>query len=171
MIHINIGSNLNSKNGSKFENISIATKLLINFGLNIKKISSFYETPSYPNNSLPRFINIGLIGEYKFGCTKLLKNISLIEKRLGRTKSKKNDPRICDIDIIDFNQIVQNTNLLTLPHPRLHRRNFVLYPIREIDPQWVHPILKKNVDFLIDELSQNSRIEITRLNKSVIIHR
>ena len=47
-------------------------------------------------------------------------------------------------------------------------RNFVLYPIKEIDPKWIHPILKKNVDFLINQLSQNSRIEITRLNKSVI---
>ena len=59
--------------------------------------------------------------------------------------------------------------LLKLPHPRSHSRNFVLYPIKEIDPNWSHPILKKNVDFLINQLSQNSRIEITRLNKSVII--
>ena len=58
---------------------------------------------------------------------------------------------------------------LELPHPRSHMRNFVLYPIQEIDPKWIHPILKKNVDFLINELSQNSRIEITRLRKSVII--
>ena len=169
MIHINIGSNLNSKNGSKFENISIATKLLINFGLNIKKISSFYETPSYPNNSLPRFINIGLIGEYKFGCTKLLKNISLIEKRLGRMKSKKNDPRICDIDIIDFNGLIIAKNNLKIPHEKCHLRNFVLYPILQIDSEWVHPIIKKNVKFLINKLDHKSRIEITRLNKNVII--
>ena len=64
---------------------------------------------------------------------------------------------------------LKNNTLLKLPHPRSHSRNFVLYPIKEIDPKWVHPVFKKNVDFLINELSQNSRIEITRLRKSVII--
>ena len=169
MIHINIGSNLDSKYGTKFKNISIAINLLINSNLKIKKISNFYETPSYPNKKLPKFANIGLIAEYDFDYTKLIKEISIIEKKIGRVKSKKNDPRVCDIDIIDFNGLIKVNKLLNLPHPRSHTRNFVLYPIKEIDPKWIHPIFKKNVDFLINELSQNSRIEITRLLKSVII--
>jgi len=169
MIHINIGSNLDSKYGTKFENISIAINLLIDSKLNIKKISNFYETPSYPNKNLPKFANIGLLAEYDFNYTKLIKIISLIEKKIGRVKSKKNDPRVCDIDIIDFKGLIKKNKLLKLPHPRSHVRNFVLYPIKEIDPKWIHPIFKKNVDFLINELSQNSRIEITRLHKSVII--
>ena len=169
MIHINIGSNLDSKHGTKFKNISIAINLLIDAKLEIKKISNFYETPSYPNKKLPKFVNIGLLAEYNFDHTKLIKKISLIEKKIGRVKSKKNDPRVCDIDIIDFNGLIKTSRLLKLPHPRSHIRNFVLYPIKEIDPKWIHPIFKKNVDFLINELSQNSRIEITRLSKSVII--
>ena len=169
MIHINIGSNLDSKYGTKFKNISIAINLLINSNLKIKKISNFYETPSYPNKKLPKFANIGLIAEYDFDYTKLIKEISIIEKKIGRVRSKKNDPRVCDIDIIDFNGLIKVNKLLNLPHPRSHTRNFVLYPIKEIDPKWIHPIFKKNVDILINELSQNSRIEITRLHKSVII--
>ena len=169
MIHINIGSNLDSKYGTKFKNISIAINLLIDSKLKIKKISNFYETPSYPDKKLPRFANIGLLAEYDFDHSKLIKDISLIEKKIGRIKSKKNDPRVCDIDIIDFNGLIKKNKLLKLPHPRSHSRNFVLYPIKEIDPKWIHPIFKKNVDFLINELSQNSRIEITRLHKSVII--
>ena len=169
MIHINIGSNLNSKYGTKFNNISIAINLLIDSKLKIKKISNFYETPSYPNKKLPRFVNIGLLAEYNFSYTKLIKETLLIEKKIGRVKSKKNDPRVCDIDIIDFNGLIKQNKLLKLPHPRSHIRNFVLYPIKEIDPRWIHPVFKKNVDFLINELSQNSRIEITRLRKSVII--
>ena len=169
MIHINIGSNLDSKYGTKFKNISIAINLLIDSKLKIKKISNFYETPSYPNKKLPRFVNIGLLAEYNFSYTKLIKETSLIEKKIGRVKSKKNDPRVCDIDIIDFNGLIKASKLLKLPHPRSHSRNFVLYPIKEIDPKWIHPIFKKNVDFLINQLSQNSRIEITRLRKSVII--
>ena len=169
MIHINIGSNLDSLYGTKFENISIAINLLINSKFKIRKISNFYQTPSYPNKTLPKFINIGILGDYKFDYFKLIKEILLIEKKIGRLKSKKNDPRVCDIDIIDFNGLIKKDRFLELPHPRSHTRNFVLYPIKQIDPKWIHPILKKNVDFLIDELSLNSRIEITRLSKSVII--
>ena len=169
MIHINIGSNLDSKFGTKFKNISIAINLLIESKLKIKKISNFYETPSYPNKNLPKFANIGLIAKYDFDHIKLIKEISLIEKKIGRVKSKKNDPRVCDIDIIDFNGQIKKEKLLKLPHPRSHIRNFVLYPIKEIDPNWIHPIFKKNVDFLINQLRQNSRIEITRMRKSVII--
>ena len=169
MIHLNIGSNLNSKFGTKFENISIGINLLINSKLKISKISNFYETPSYPNKKFPKFANIGLLAEYGFSHTKLLAEIRLIEKKIGRTKSLKNSPRVCDIDIIDFNGLIKKNKSSVLPHPRCHIRNFVLYPIKEIDPRWVHPICKKNVDFLINQLSQNSRIEITRLRKSVII--
>ena len=169
MIHINIGSNLNSNYGSKFNNISIAIKQLVNSKIKIKKVSNFYQTPSYPNKELPKFANIGLIGEYEFTYSKLIKEILLIEKKIGRIRSKKNDPRVCDIDIIDFNGDVIKNKDLSLPHPRCHNRNFVLFPIKEIDPKWTHPVLKKNVDFLINQLDQNSRIEITRLHKSVII--
>ena len=169
MIHLNIGSNLNSKHGTKFKNISIAVNLLIDSKIKINKISNFYETPSYPNKKLPKFANIGILAEYSFDYSKLIKEILLIERKIGRIKSKKNDPRVCDIDIIDFNGLVKNDKLLELPHPRSHIRNFVLYPIKEIDPEWIHPVSKKNVDYLINELSQNSRIEITRLRKSVII--
>ena len=169
MIHINIGSNLDSQYGTKFKNISIAINLLIGSNLKIKKISNFYETPSYPNKTFPKFANIGLLAEYDLDHTKLIKEISLIEKKIGRVKSRRNDPRVCDIDIIDFNGLVKKNKLLKLPHPRSHTRNFVLYPIKEIDPKWIHPISKKNVNFLINELSPNSRIEITRLRKSVII--
>ena len=168
MIHINIGSNLNSIYGDKFYNISMAINLLSELSIKVKKISNFYETPSYPNKNLPKFANIGLLIESKLDSAILLKKIKLIEKKIGRVRSKKNDPRVCDVDIIDFNGVNKETDLLTLPHPRCHFRNFVLYPIKEIDPKWQHPVLNKNIANLINDLGQKSRIEITRLNKSVI---
>jgi len=161
MIHINIGSNLESSYRTKFDNINTAINLLIESKIKIKKISSFYETPSYPNKNLPKFINIGVIVECDFDYLILLKKILLIEKKIGRVRSKKNDPRICDIDIIDFNGLIKKNEILELPHPRCHLRNFVLYPIKEIDVKWKHPFLKKNIDLLINDLCQNSRIEIT----------
>ena len=72
MIHINIGSNLDSKYGTKFKNISIAINLLIDSKVKIKKISNFYETPSYPNKKLPKFANIGLLAEYDLDHAKLI---------------------------------------------------------------------------------------------------
>jgi len=169
MIHLNIGSNLNSKHGSRFDNISIAINLLINSKIKIKKISNFFETPSYPNQSLPKFINVGAIVYYNNSYLDLLNEIKKIEKKLGRIRTGKNDPRIIDIDIIDFNNKIKNTEKLILPHPKCHIRNFVLYPILQIDPNWSHPIFKKNAQFMINKLSQKSRIEITRLKKNVNI--
>ena len=170
MIHLNIGSNLKSKFGNRFDNISMTIDLLIRSKLKIINTSNFYETPSYPNKKLPSFLNIGALVEFNSEHSMLLKKITLIEKKIGRLKSKKNDPRVCDIDIIDFNGIIKKNRYLILPHPRCHLRNFVLYPIKEIDPKWKHPVLMKNVDFLINDLSHNSRIEITRLRKSVIVN-
>ena len=172
MIHLNIGSNLDSTYGSRFDNISIAINLLIYSNIKIKKISNFYETPSYPNRKLPKFLNVGILANYNENHFDLLKKINLIEKKIGRKKTKKNEPRVIDIDIIDFNGKIKNKNSknLILPHPRSHLRNFVLYPILQIDPNWSHPILKKNARFLINNLSQKSRIEITRLQKNVNVN-
>ena len=92
-----------------------------------------------------------------------------MKKKIGRVRSKKNDPRIIDIDIIDFKSDIKKTKDLILPHPRCHLRNFVLFPILQIDPNWSHPIFKKNAQYLINNLGQKFRIEITRLQKNVII--
>ena len=169
MIHLNIGSNLNSHFGNRFDNISIAINLLIGSKFKIKKISNFYRTPSYPNKRLPSFLNIGILGIFNKDPSTLIKVIKLIEKKIGRTKNIKNSPRVCDIDIIDFDGKIINSNNLSTPHKKCHNRNFVLYPIRQIDPNWKHPIIKKNVNFLIKNLDHTSRIEITRLNKNVNI--
>ena len=169
MIHLNVGSNLDSVYGGRNDNISRAINLLIGSKIKVKKISNFYETPSYPNKNLPKFINIGINIEYKFDYLELMKITKLIEKKLGRINTKKNNPRVCDIDIIDFKSKIIKSKIIELPHPRCHLRNFVLYPIKEVAPKWKHPIFNKNIDFLLNDLSQPSRIEITRLSKSVII--
>ena len=169
MIHLNIGSNLDSTHGSRYDNILIAINLLIGSKIKVKKVSSFYETPSYPNSDFPKFLNVGLSIDYESQYLSLFKIIKLIEKKLGRIKTKKNDPRVIDIDLIDFKGEIKKTKELILPHPKCHLRNFVLFPILQIDPNWFHPILKKNAKYLINNLSQKSRIEITRLQKNVNI--
>ena len=163
--YLSIGSNL----GDKRANIEKAKHFLSQNDILIQNTSSYYETPSWPNKSFPKFFNIIVKIKTKLSLVDLFTTIKKIEKDIGRKKTLRNYPRVCDIDIIDFNGLIKRNKLLKLPHPRSHTRNFVLYPIKEIDPKWIHPIFKKNVDFLINELSQNSRIEITRLLKSVII--
>ena len=89
MIHLNIGSNLESTYGSRVDNISAAIKLLTKTQIKIKKISNIYETPSYPNQNFSKFLNVGLTINYENNHLKLLQEIKLIERKLGRVKTKK----------------------------------------------------------------------------------
>ena len=169
MIYINIGSNLNSSKGDRIYNLKKSIQLLNGKKLKIIKISKIYETPSYPNEKNPKFLNICLGIESKQKAELLIKTFIAIEKKLQRNRSFKNQPRTCDIDIIDYYGKIINTNKITTPHPRAHLRNFVLYPLREICPEWVHPLLNKKIEFLIKKLNLKLRNEITRLKDSVII--
>ena len=168
MIHLNIGSNLSSFFGSRYDNVTIAINLLIESKLMISKISSFYETPSYPNKSNPKFVNIMLKGKTTLEPIALLERLKKIEKKIGRIKKNKNEPRVCDIDIIDFNRILLKKKNLQLPHPRLHERNFVLFPLKEISPMWEHPVLNRKINYFINKLNITSHIEITRIQNSAI---
>ena len=169
MIYINIGSNLNSLKGDRFYNLKKTIQLITANKFKILKISNIYETPSYPNKKNPKFLNISLSIDTKEKPESLIKIFQTIEKKLQRDRTLKNQPRTCDIDIIDYYSKIINTNQIVLPHPRAHLRNFVLYPLREISPNWLHPVFNKKIDFLIKKLNFELRNEITRLNESVII--
>ena len=151
IIYLGIGSNL----GDRKKNIEIAKLYLSENNLDFISISSFYETPSWPNPKNPKFLNIVIKAKFYFDPESLLKICKNIEIFLGRKKSKKNDPRVCDIDIIDFNKkVLKIKNKLTLPHKLMHKRNFVLIPFFEIQKKWHHPIIKKDLKSLISSLSE-----------------
>jgi 2-amino-4-hydroxy-6-hydroxymethyldihydropteridine diphosphokinase len=169
MIYLNIGSNLTSIFGDKLENIKKSVIELTKLDIKIIKISSFYETPSYPDKKKPKFLNICVKLKTKLSALNLLIKLKKIEKLIGRRKSQKNAPRVCDIDILDFNKQILDSKNLVIPHPKTHLRNFVLYPLKEIEPNWVHPIFNKKIDFFISQLSLKSHIEITRIKKNGII--
>ena len=169
MIYLNIGSNLSSSSGSRQNNIESAITFLKDLDVKLIKISSFYETPSYPNKLDPKFINICIKLESKIKPINFLNKMMEIEIKLGRTRLNKNEPRTCDIDIIDFNgQVIKNEQLI-IPHPKSHLRNFVIYPLKEIEPNWIHPIFNKKIDIFFLELDKNSHNEITRVGKSDIL--
>ena len=169
MIYLNIGSNLPSNEGGRKKNIIKAIDYLKELKLNLIKISNFYETPSYPDKSHPKFLNLCIKLETNLKPLIFLNKIKEIELKLGRKRLKKNEPRTCDIDIIDYNgKIIENPDLI-IPHPKLHLRNFVIYPLKEIEPNWKHPIFNKKIDIFFLELDKNSHNEITRLGKSDIL--
>jgi 2-amino-4-hydroxy-6-hydroxymethyldihydropteridine diphosphokinase len=147
MLYIGIGSNL----GNRINNIEKAKFFLILSGINITKSSSYYETLSWPDVSMPKFINIVVQADTKLSPKKLLDNFKYIEKELGRKKDLKNSPRTCDIDIISYDKKIL-TGDISIPHTRMHKRNFVLVPLYELDKNWFHPKLKSNIKKLIFSL-------------------
>ena len=154
MIYLGIGSNLSSSFGDRFKNINLAVSSLEEKKINLVKKSSFYETFSYPNKENPKFINIVIAVKTSLSPKNLMESLMLIEEKLERKRLKKNDPRTCDIDIIDYNKKCMSKNL-TLPHPRLHKRNFVLLPLFELDKSWYHPVLKSHIKTLLLSLSNS----------------
>ena len=147
MVYIGIGSNL----GNRIYNIENAKYYLKFFGINILKSSSYYETLSWPDPRKPKFINIVIQSNTKISPQKILEISKIIEKKLGRKIDLKNSPRTCDIDIISYRNKVVN-NDIKLPHERMTNRNFVLIPLYEIAPQWIHPKTKKSIKKLIFSL-------------------
>ena len=146
MIILSIGTNI----GDRERNIENAVKALGEIG-KVTAISPIYTSEPWGFESENGFYNIALILESDLSPLDLLRETQRIEKELGRTAKTTTEyaDRVIDIDIIDYdNQIIkisqQSTvnSLLTLPHPLMHLRNFVLYPLADIAPEWVHPILK-----------------------------
>tara|TARA_B110001450_G_scaffold175805_1_gene164160 strand:+ start:1006 stop:1482 length:477 start_codon:yes stop_codon:yes gene_type:complete len=147
MLYIGIGSNL----GNRINNIEKAKSFLIFNGINITKSSNYYETLSWPDVSMPKFINIVIQSDSKLSPKKLLDNFKYIEKKLGRKKDLRNSPRTCDIDIISYDKKIL-TGDISIPHLRMHKRNFVLIPLYELDKNWFHPKLKSSIKKLIFSL-------------------
>ncbi len=143
-IYLGIGSNL----GNKKVNIEKAKFNLIQNGIKIIQTSSYYESLSWPNPKNPKFLNVIIKISTYLKPLDLLEKCKKIEVILGRKRSSKNAPRKCDIDLIDYNQY-RVKNKLILPHPRMHKRNFVLIPLFEINKNWSHPISKDHIKTLI----------------------
>ena len=157
-VFLAIGSNL----GDRFRNIELAKIMLSDNKIKILKSSSFYETLSWPNIKNPKFLNVVLEIETNLRPLSLLDLCKKIEKSLGRKKSKKNSPRVCDIDILDYGKRNEN-NGINLPHPRLHQRNFVLIPLFEISKKWTHPKSKDHIKTLILKLSKKDITSIKQI--------
>ena len=157
IVYLGLGSNL----GNRKANIEKAILELLKNKIIILKLSSYYESLSWPNPKNPKFLNIVIKVNTKLKPKKLLSICKKIEILIGRKISLKNSPRECDIDIIDYDSS-QSKNGIILPHPRMHKRNFVLFPLFEINKNWKHPIFRNNIKKLIYSLSNK---DITSIKK------
>jgi len=170
MIILGLGSNLHSSFGNRFENITLAISYLKSYKIKVIKESNFYETPSYPNNKNPKFINIAVGISTNLSPADLASILIFIEEKLERKRNYKNEPRTCDIDIIDFNSKIIDFKYKNLdfkvPHEKLCCRNFVLIPLKDISPNWKHPKTKESIDLLIDKLSIEDKKSILKVEKS-----
>ena len=169
MIFLGIGSNLPSTHGNRFQNLKLAISELKRHKIKVINQSSFYETLSYPDAKKPKFINIVIEIEAKLDPSELASIIISVEKFIERKRYKKNDPRTCDIDIIDFNSKVFDFKYKKLnffvPHKQAVYRNFVLYPLSEISPNWKHPITKEVITDLIFKLKDDDKKSILKIDK------
>jgi len=145
--YIGLGSNL----GDRKQNLARALELLSQ-NLVIKKLSSVYETEPVGYEEQPLFLNAVCRVSMGLSPENLLRLVKKIEAKLGRTPGPPNAPRPIDIDILFYDKVVLNEKELTIPHPRLAERAFVLVPLAEIAPDLVHPGNKKTVKKLLDNL-------------------
>lgn len=162
---IGLGSNL----GDRGKNIQEALVLLERWGIKILRSSSLYETEPVGYKDQPWFYNMAALAEIvpqkgnekqDFSPQHLVKIFRNIEQALGRERSSeetiKNGPRTIDLDLLFYDDVVLGIPGLIVPHPRLHERKFVLLPLNEIAPDFIHPVLKKAIKELLNDCKDES---------------
>jgi 2-amino-4-hydroxy-6-hydroxymethyldihydropteridine diphosphokinase len=143
--YILLGSNM----GRRKEFLQKAAALIAKHCGNILQLSSIYETAAWGNTHQKSFLNQVLVVQTKLHHDELMHTLLHIEQELGRTRKEKFDPRTIDLDILFFDRIILHSSLLTVPHPAIPNRRFVLVPMEEIAPGFVHPVYHKTIRSLL----------------------
>jgi 2-amino-4-hydroxy-6-hydroxymethyldihydropteridine diphosphokinase len=157
-VFILLGSNL----GDRFENLLVAhSSVEITAGKIIQR-SSIYETAAWGKTDQPSFLNQAIAFQTDLDPHKLLIELQRIEERMGRIKKDKWGPRTIDLDILLFDDIVVQSEKLTIPHPAMHLRGFTLVPLAEIAADVVHPVLQKSILTLLQECNDTLTVSKVR---------
>jgi 2-amino-4-hydroxy-6-hydroxymethyldihydropteridine diphosphokinase len=139
-VYLSLGSNLGNRSANLKEAISSLAPQM-----EVKKKSSVYETPPWGYTEQEKFLNQVLMAKTYLDPEPLLKHFKRLEVALGRKASFRYGPRLIDIDIIFYDELILETPSLTIPHPQLPERGFVLLPMMDIAPDLVHPVNKKSI--------------------------
>jgi len=140
-----LGSNM----GNSRQQLTIARQFISKQIGAIQRSSGLYHTAAWGNTQQADFLNQVIIVHTALTAQQTIQAILSIEKKMGRVRDKKNDPRIIDIDILFFNKEIIHTADLHIPHPQIQNRNFVLVPLNELSPNFKHPVLQKTVHYLL----------------------
>ena len=140
-----IGGNL----GNRSANLKKAILLIDQTCGKIIQSSAIYETAAWGLTNQPSFFNQAIKLQTNLAPELLMEQLLAIEKKMGRVRSKKLGPRIIDLDMLFYNQIILNTDLLVLPHPAIAERRFALLPLTEIASNFLHPVHKKTIEDLL----------------------
>src|SRR4051812_46981431 len=151
VILIALGSNLASHAGPPAGTLKGALVRLEQLGVKILSVSSFYETPAWPDASDPAFVNAVAAVHTALQPVELLNLLHGVETEFGRMRSAPNAPRTLDIDLLDYDGRVMSEGI-ALPHPRLADRSFVLVPMAEVAPGWTHPVSGRGAAELLSRL-------------------
>ena len=140
-----IGGNI----GDRLANLGTATEAIQDQIGTILLSSSIYETAAWGLEDQASFLNQALLVSTTADAPTLLEKLLAIEQQMGRIRNQPLGPRTIDLDIIFFNEEIIDLNNLVIPHPQMQKRNFVLSPLNEIAPNYLHPILKKSINQLL----------------------
>jgi len=154
--YVGLGSNLGDRAGY----LLLAVRGMFDAGLDVIRLSSIYETEPVEYEDQPAFLN--MVAEVR-GSTlpspeQMMARLLRIEYALGRTRDVRMGPRTIDLDLLIFKDHELDSDFLTVPHPRITLRKFVLVPLNELVPSLVHPVLGKPVSELLTETKDRSRV-------------
>ena len=152
MILIALGGNLPHLAGQPADTLKRALGELERQGVEIREVSAFYETPAWPNPADPAFVNAVAAVKTRLQPVELLMLLHGVETDLGRLRSAPNAARTLDLDLLDYDGRVMAEPGLTLPHPRMTARSFVLVPLRDVAPRWRHPVTGQGLAELLAAL-------------------
>lgn len=156
VILVALGANVPSSAGPPAATLRAALGTLAQRNVVVAAVSPFYQSTAWPNPRDPDFVNAVARVETELAPHALLSTLKEIERAFGRENTRPNAPRPLDLDILDYNGKT-DTGPPTLPHPRLHERGFVLIPLRDIAPEWTHPVSGLPIDALIESLPADAR--------------
>ncbi len=157
VVYLGIGSNLGDKQGNCLD----ALERLSTKGVSICKRSALYETQPWGVEDQPNFVNMAVEAETGMTPEELLRTLKEIEREMGRKVGTPWGPRLIDLDVLLFDDRIVQSKDLIIPHPLLHKRDFVLIPLAEISPEQVHPVLNKTIRELARALRKRGSDEET----------
>jgi 2-amino-4-hydroxy-6-hydroxymethyldihydropteridine diphosphokinase len=155
MVYILLGSN----QGNSIEQLKLAVQHIKGEVGSIEKSSSVYQTAAWGNTDQAPFSNQVILVRTEKNAEDVLRILLGIEKKMGRKRVVKWEPRMIDLDILFYNDLIMEEPNLTIPHPHLHQRRFTLVPLVEIDENWVHPKLNKTMQELLESCEDKLSVE------------